>query len=82
MSKAMKRRKKDKLQELADEQMLLPEIDYFVGRERGMHKMLTCARPQIEKLLLNQRKQAVEAINKAMMSRASITKPSIGGQSK
>jgi len=30
-----------------------------------MHKMLTYARPQIEKFLLKQRKQAVDAINKA-----------------
>jgi len=64
MSKATKRQK-DKLQELADKQMLLPSIDYFVGRERGMQEMLTYARPQIEKLLLTQRKQAVDAINKA-----------------
>jgi len=64
MSKATKR-EKDKLQELADKQMLLPSIDYFVGRERGMHEMLTYARPRIEKLLLTQRKQAVDAINKA-----------------
>jgi len=65
MSKATKLQK-DKLQELADKQMLLPSIDYFVARERGMHEMLTYARPQIEKLLLNQRKQAVDSINKAM----------------
>jgi len=65
MSKVTKRQK-HKLQELADELMLLPSIDYFVGREQGMHEMLTYARPQIEKLLLNQRKQAVDAINKAM----------------
>jgi hypothetical protein len=64
MSKATKRRK-DKLQDLADEQMLLPSLDYFVGRERGMHEMANYARPRIEKLLLNQRKQAVEAITKA-----------------
>jgi len=64
MSKATKRQK-DKLQELADKQMLLPGLDYFVGRERGMHEMLTYARPRIEKLLVKQRKQAVEAINKA-----------------
>jgi len=64
MSKATKRQK-DKLQELEDKQMLLPSIDYFVGRERGMHEMLTYARPQIEKLLVKQRKQAVDAINKA-----------------
>jgi len=64
MSKATKRQK-DKLQELADMLMLLPSIDYFVGRERGMHEMRNYARPRIEKLLLNQRKQAVDAINKA-----------------
>jgi len=64
MSKVTKWQK-DKLQELADKQMLLPSIDYFVGRERGMHKMLTCAKPQIEKLLLTQRKQAVDTINNA-----------------
>jgi len=64
MSKATKRQK-DKLQQLADKLMLLSSIDYFVGRERGMHKRVKYARPQIEKLLLNQRKQAVDAINKA-----------------
>jgi len=64
MSKATKRQK-DKLQELVDKQMLLPSIDYFVGRERGMQEMLTYARPQIKKLLVKQRKQAVDAINKA-----------------
>jgi len=64
MSKVTKRQK-DKLQELADKQMLLPGIDYFVGRERGMQEMLAYARPRIERLLLTQRKQAVDAINKA-----------------
>jgi len=64
MSKATKWRK-DKLQELADEQMFLPGIDYFVGRERSMQEMLAYARPQIEKLLVKQRNQAVDAINKA-----------------
>jgi len=64
MSKATKQQK-DKLQDLADKQMLLPGLEYFVGREKGMHKMLTYARPQIQKLLLNQRNQAVDAINKA-----------------
>jgi len=64
MSKATKRQK-DKLQDLADKQMLLPGLDYFVGRERGMQEMLTYAKPRFEKLLLDQRKQAVEAINKA-----------------
>jgi hypothetical protein len=78
MSKATKQQK-DKLQELADKQMLLPSIDYFVGRKRGMHEMLTYARPQIEKLLVKQRREAVDAI---MISRVSIKKPSLGGQSK
>jgi len=64
MSKATKQQKY-KLQELADEQMLPPSIDYFVGRERGMNEMITYASPQIEKLILNQRKQAVGTINKA-----------------
>jgi len=64
MSKATKRWK-DKLQELADKQMLLPGLDYFVGRERGMHELANYARPCFEKLLLKQRKQAVDAITKA-----------------
>jgi len=64
MSKVTKRQK-DKLQELADKQMFLPSIDYFVGKERGMQEMLAYARPQIEKLLVKQRNQAVDAINKA-----------------
>jgi len=63
MSKAAKWQK-DKLQELADKQMLLPSIDYFLSRERGMHEMVNCAMPQFEKLL-NQRKQAMDAINNA-----------------
>jgi len=62
MSKVTKWQK-DKLQELADKQMLLPGLEYFVGRERGMHKLADYARPCFEKLLLNQRKQAVDAIN-------------------
>jgi len=47
MSKATKQQK-DKLQELADKQMLLPCIDYFVGRERGMHEMADYAKPRFE----------------------------------
>jgi len=62
MSKATKRRK-DKLQELADEQMFLPGLEYFVGRKRGMHELADYAKPRFEKLLHKQRKQAVEAIN-------------------
>jgi len=62
MSKATKRQK-DKLQELAEKQMLLPGLEYFFGRERGMHELADYAKPCFEKLLFNQRKQAVDAIN-------------------
>jgi len=62
MSKETKQQK-DKFQELADEQMLLPGLEYFVGRERGMHELADYARPHFEKLLIKQRKQAVDAIN-------------------
>jgi len=62
MRKATKQQK-DKLQELADKQMLLPGLEYFVGRERGMHKLADYARPCFEKPLVKQRKQAVDAIN-------------------
>jgi len=49
---------------VADQDLQLPGLEYF-GQERGMHELADYARPQIEKLLLNQRKQAVDAINKA-----------------
>jgi hypothetical protein len=75
MSKATKQRK-DKLQELADEQMLLPGLEYFVGRERGMHEMLTYARPRIEKLLVKQRKQWMPSTVLSLISRTNITKNS------
>jgi len=50
---------------VANQDLRLPGLEYFFGRERGMHKMADYARPQIEKLVLNQRNQAVNAINKA-----------------
>jgi len=49
---------------VADQDLRLPGLEYFFGQERGMHKLADYAKPQIEKLLLTQRKQAVEAINK------------------
>ena len=64
MSKVTKWQK-DKLQELADEQMFLPGLDYFVGKQRGMYEMANYARPRIEQLLLTRRQQAVDAINTA-----------------
>jgi hypothetical protein len=48
---------------VANQDLRLPGLEYFFGRERGMHKMADYARPRIENLLLNQRKQAVDAIN-------------------
>jgi len=42
---------KDKFQELADMQMLLPGLEYFVGRERGMHKLADYARPALRSYL-------------------------------
>jgi len=49
---------------VTNQDLRLPGLEYFFGRERGMHEMVNYARPQIEKLLLTQRKQAVDAINK------------------
>jgi len=45
--------------------LALPSLDYFIGREHGMHEMATYAKPCIEKLLLRQRAEAVNAINNA-----------------
>jgi len=42
----------------------LPGLEYFFGRERGMHKLANIARPCFENLLVKQRKEAVETINK------------------
>jgi len=50
---------------VANQDLQLPGLEYFFGRERGMHEMANYARPRIEKLLLKQRNQAVEAITKA-----------------
>jgi len=50
---------------VANQYLWLPGLEYFFGRERGMQELADYARPQIEKLLFNQRKQAVDAINKA-----------------
>jgi len=50
---------------VANQDLQLPGLEYFFGQERGMHKLADYARPRIEKLLLNQRNQAVDAINKA-----------------
>jgi len=48
---------------VANQDLQLPGLEYFFGQERGMHKLADYARPCFEKLLLNQRKQAVDAIN-------------------
>jgi len=50
---------------VADQDLQLPGLEYFFGQERGMHELADYARPCFEKLLLTQRKQAVDAINKA-----------------
>jgi len=50
---------------VANQDLRLPGLEYFFGQERGMQEMLAYARPQIENLLLTQRKQAMDAINKA-----------------
>jgi len=48
---------------VADQDLQLPGLEYFFGRERGMHELADYARPRFEKLLLTQRKQAVDPIN-------------------
>jgi len=48
---------------VANQDLWLPGLEYFFGRERGMHKLADYAKPRFEKLLLKQRKQAVDAIN-------------------
>jgi len=48
---------------VANQDLRLPGLEYFFGRERGMHKLADYARPRFEKLLMTQRKQAVDAIN-------------------
>jgi len=51
---------------VANQDLWLPGLEYFFGQERGMQELADYARPCFEKLLLTQRKQAVDAINKAM----------------
>jgi len=50
---------------VANQDLQLPGLEYFFGQERGMQELADYARPQIEKLLVKQRREAVEAINKA-----------------
>jgi len=64
MSKVTKRQKRDQFQDLADEQLVLPSLDYSVGRECSMHELATYAKPGIEKLLLRQRAEAMDTISK------------------
>jgi len=78
MRKVAKRRKRDKFQDLADEQLALPSLDYFVG----MHKLATYAKPHIEKLLLRQRAEAVDTTKQHLISGANMMKPSLRGQSR
>jgi len=47
---------------VANQDLRLPGLEYFFGQERGMHELADYARPRFEKLL-NQRNQAVDAIN-------------------
>jgi len=48
---------------VADQDLWLPGLEYFFVQERGMHELADYAKPHFEKLLLNQRNQAVDAIN-------------------
>jgi len=50
---------------VANQDLWLPSLEYFFGRERGMHKLADYAKPCFEKLLVQRRKQAVDAINRA-----------------
>jgi len=50
---------------VANQDLWLPGLEYFFGRERGMHKLADYAKPCFEKLLMQWRKKAVDAINRA-----------------
>jgi len=50
---------------VADQDLRLPGLKYFFGRERGMQELADYAKPCFEKLLMQQRKQAVDTINMA-----------------
>jgi len=49
---------------VANQDLWLPGLEYFFGRERGMHKLADYARPHFEKLLVKQRREAMKAIIK------------------
>jgi len=49
---------------VADQDLRLPGLEYFFGKERGMHKMANYAKPHFENILLKQRNQALDAITK------------------
>jgi len=49
---------------VTDQDLWLPGLEYFFGRERGMNELADYARPCFEKLLMQRRKEAVNAINK------------------
>jgi len=48
---------------VADQDLWLPGLEYFFGRERGMNKLANYAKPCFEKLLVKQRNEAIKAIN-------------------
>jgi len=49
---------------IAKQDLQLPGLEYFFGWERGMHELANYAKPCFEKLLVKQRREAVNAINK------------------
>jgi len=49
---------------VAEQDLRLPGLEYFFGREWGMHKLAGIARPHVENLLQKQRQQAMDSINK------------------
>jgi len=50
---------------VADQDLRLPGLEYFFGRERGIQELADYAKPCFENLLMQWRKQAVNAINRA-----------------
>jgi len=48
---------------VANQDLQLPGLEYFFGRERGMHELANYARPHFEKLVVKQRREAIDAIN-------------------
>jgi len=49
---------------VADQDLRLPGLEYFFGRERGMHKLADYAKPHFEKLIKQRMKEAINAIDK------------------